>query len=183
MLSSTHEDAVRALEQANNTTAAPPLPWEAVSERVRSVAQKLQGSEAVMPPRVVVDLLATYYVNSVQPNRDNDPGVYWLPELLLSLQPPMPFESLLPALEQVFFSNERLWTLPKPRQTCAAWIVYVCDKWFAECIPESGELFGGEDNAVGVIDTLRAVEASGALRGDYLEVCAGLRGRIEARMR
>ena len=89
----------------------------------------------------------------------------------------VPHETLLPILEQLYYSNEHPFVGGK-RKIVAGKMVYLLQKWF-EASVRSGErvLFGSEENASTVQDCLASL-LRGDLDAQWRHMAEGLAARI-----
>ncbi|KAF2098698.1 nuclear pore complex protein [Rhizodiscina lignyota] len=167
-------------------------PWERVGERIRTMGAKLQLSEVAFAIQVVLPLAAKYYVDQVLKgdgvlghNRQaRMPPQEWVPALFADLS--VPFETMVVVLEGLFYGNEAPWNDRRNRGIVGAWIVYVVQRWFSDSLANgaAGELvFGGEENAMGVLQTLKNVEGANVLTPVTTEESRLLRARIEGALR
>jgi nuclear pore complex protein Nup155 len=105
---------------------------------------------------------------------------HWVIETFLALS--VPYESLLPTLESMFFNEEPPFT-GRNLRFIADDILYVVEKWFEEGIRGvGGALLGGDNNARAISQLLEAAAASlggESKRGRFRE----LREHIEKRLR
>ena len=65
-------------------------------------------------------------------------------------------------------------------------MIHVIQKWFEESLTAGaagGLVFGGEDNAMAVLQTLRGVETASVLNTEAMEDARILRARIEGTLR
>ncbi len=199
LLTQTHQLAVGKYEKTQPDQAAP-QPWEVVAEAVRSMGAKLQLSESTFPIEVVLPLVGRYHVDHILAEdgmgtgvqgggsgrnpQVAGPGPNWVVEILMSLN--VPFETLLTVLEAMFHENEAPWTGKRNRGLVAGWMMHVIQKWFQESLTAGaagGLVFGGEENAIGVLESLRNIENAAVLNADGVEEARALRARIEGVLR
>jgi nuclear pore complex protein Nup155 len=97
-------------------------------------------------------------------------------DLFLDLE--IPHETLLPVLEQMYYSNEQPFVGNK-RKMIAAKTVHLIQKWF-EVSERSGErvLFGGEENFSTVQDCLQTLLRQGQLTDAWKRTAEGLEARV-----
>ena len=149
-------------------------PYEAVSEKVRSLATRLNLSETMFPIADLVPILERYAVefqNGVGPET-------WVADTFIDIG--VPFESLFSVFEGMFYNDE----VPfqgRNRRHLAHELIYIVGLWFQESSRGTGKIFGGESNAIAVSEALRNVQPIlDARRGEDCEV---LRMRIEQMLR
>jgi nuclear pore complex protein Nup155 len=168
----THQTVVDKI--ANGDPDAP-QPYEAIITGVRDLAYRLNLNETTFPPDVLIPLLEKY---KVEQQRDIGPST-WVMDLFLEVE--IPHETIIPILERILYNNEA----PFSGRNCsyiANDAFYVIEKWYAHCIRRNTPLFGGVDNARGMVQFLTMLTGNGLAqekRHDALE----LRQRIEAQLR
>ena len=166
LLDRTHEEALEHGE---------PLPYEAVSEKVRSLGNRLNLSESMFPVADLVPMIRKYaheFQHEVGPD-------IWVMDTFSDLQ--VPFESILSALEEMFYHDEAPFQ-GRNRRFIANDMVYVIGLWYRASSRGVGVAFGGESNAEGVSQMLQVLLRSG-LDEQRAEQCQALRMRIEHTMR
>ena len=161
LLERTHEETV---------TRGEPQPYEAISEKVRSLGTRLNLSETMFPVSDLVPILERYAVefqNGVGPET-------WVMDTCIDVG--VPFESLFSVLESMFYNDEAPFQ-GKNRRYIANELVYVVGLWFQESARGPGKILGGEQNAAAISQVLQSVQPTlDARRG---EECQILRMRIE----
>lgn len=169
LINQTHEESYAIHGRARR-------PWEAVGEKVRALGRRLHSSSATFPIPILLPMLERYII---QPQEEHPPPS-WAIDIMLELD--IPHETLLPVLEQLYYSNEHPFVGSK-RKIVASKMVYLLQKWF-EASVRSGEriLFGSEENASTVQDCLASL-----LRGDldptWRQQAEALAARIAQAMR
>ncbi|KAF2141417.1 uncharacterized protein K452DRAFT_309183 [Aplosporella prunicola CBS 121167] len=166
LLEQTHDRAVE-----NNNT-----PWEMVAETVRSLGPKLGLSDTTFNIAMVLPLLERYAITH---QRGVGPSS-WVVDVFLDLG--VPHESIVASLEATFYNNEAPFA-QRQRRWIANDIVYVVERWYDESTRVGGFAFGEVENAASVQELLRAVEQSGALDVEWVEIAQELRARIELVLR
>lgn len=133
-------------------------PWEAVGDEVRKMGRRLHAANATFPIQFLLPTLEKY---AIDPKRQPPPPDAWALDLFLELE--IPHETLLPVLEQMYYSNEQPFTGTK-RKLVAAKMVYLIGRWF-EASERSGErvLFGSEECFSTVQDCLSILIRQGQL--------------------
>ena len=94
----------------------------------------------------------------------------------------VPYESLFPVLEGMFYNDEQPFH-GRNRKVIAAELVYVARLWLQETSRGKGKLLGGDQNAEAVSQTLLLLQQNGGLEAAKAEECAQLRVRIEHMLR
>lgn len=150
------------ITQTNNESPAlfgtQRAPWEAVGAKVRELGRRLHTAPSTFPIHALLPMLERYAAET--PSANQIPQT-WAVDIFLDLE--IPHETLLPALEQVFYGNEHPFTGNR-RKYIAAKIVYLLGKWMAAS-EMSGEriLFGSEENLSMAVDVLSQLMRSGML--------------------
>lgn len=94
----------------------------------------------------------------------------------------MPYETLLPVLESMFYNDEAPFQ-GRNRRVITQHILYVVQRWWARSSKSGKVPFGSEENAVGIVELLRMLERQGMLGDGELEDVRALKGGIEAALR
>ena len=166
LLDRTHEEAMERGE---------PLPYEAVSEKIRSLGNRLNLSESMFPVGDLVPMVRKYayeFQHEVGPET-------WVMDTFIDLQ--VPFESLLSALERMFYHDEAPFQ-GRNRRFIANDMVYIIGQWYRESSRGAGAAFGGESNAEAISQMLQVLLQDG-LNEQRAEQCQALRLRIEHTLR
>lgn len=103
----------------------------------------------------------------------------WVIDLLIDVD--MPFESIYSALETIFYNSEAPFT-GRNRNIIAMHMVYTIKKWFEDCLRKNQRIFGGDDNAATISNTLAMLTQNG-LNRDQIEETQELRQSIERMFR
>lgn len=168
-------------------------PYEAISQRLVSLARRVHLSETIFPVgeyRSLVTLIdvsdfaiatlsAMLHRYSFEYQRGVAPTT-WISDLFMELS--VPYESLVSALESQFYADEPP-LAGRHRRQLASDLLHVVQKWLAESSklnPKSA--LGGEENAVGIGNILQEV-GSASLSPSITEDCEILRARIDASLR
>ncbi|TKX18355.1 putative nucleoporin NUP170 [Elsinoe australis] len=150
-------------------------PWEAVASKVRLLAVRLRGSEAVFPVQTLLPMLERYaveYQRAVGPRG-------WVVDLFVELE--APFEVLLSVLEAMWHAGE----VPfqgKQRGSLAGEIVRLCDAWARES-EKRGErrVFGGEEGLMAVEELVGLVGRASETESEVKREAERLMSRIAGR--
>ncbi|KAI9839285.1 MAG: hypothetical protein M1819_003280 [Sarea resinae] len=191
------------LEQTHAETVerGEPQPYEAVAEQVRSLGGRLNLSESTFPLSTLVPMLERY---ALEYQRNVGPAT-WVLDTFLDLH--VPFEPLLAVLEALFYNDEAPFQ-GRNRRIIAADVLYLVQRWYQSSArgggggggggagtgaggiggAGGGRLFGGDAVAVGVAQTLAAVQqvlarGGGGEDAEAVELCQTLRVRIEQTLR
>jgi len=166
------------IEQIHTDTeaAGEPQPYEAVSQKVRSLGSRLRLADATFSPAMLLPMLERY---ALEYQRGKGPST-WVVDLFVDLE--VPFENLVPVLEQLYYANEQPFQ-GKNRRVLAGDLVYVLVRWF-ESSERSGAIpFGSEDNSTGVEEMVAGLIRSGDVEGQRRDEAETLRSRIAQAMR
>lgn len=127
---------------------------------------------------VILPLLLKYHVTHAEANPTQPAN--WALDIFIDLN--IPYETLLSVLESMFYDESPPFT-GRNRRWIAEWIVYTAQKWYEDSARAGEFVFGGEENAVAVAETLRVVLAAGLLDQVTAEKGAILRERVEQVLR
>ncbi|EEP77581.1 conserved hypothetical protein [Uncinocarpus reesii 1704] len=162
LIKDTHDDA---------SVKGTPLPYEAVIEKVRTLANRLRMSEITFPVPILLPMLEKYVLErqlGVGPQT-------WVIDLFLDLQ--VAHETLYTILESMFYNDE----VPfqgRNRVYIGNDLVYLISRWYQETVRIGGGVFGSHVLANRVSEMLLLIQQSGGDR-EIIEVCRDLRMRIE----
>ncbi|KAI9821284.1 MAG: hypothetical protein M1827_004020 [Pycnora praestabilis] len=170
LLESTHRET---------TERGEPQPWEAMTEKVRSLGNRLNLSESTFPIPDLVPMLETYAYE----HQRNIPPSTWIPDLFIEIQ--IPYESLLPVLETIFYNDEAPFQGRSNKRYISQDMLYVIQRWFQDTVRGGdGRILGGEANAASVSQTLLVLQERGSgLDEGSVEECRELRMRVEGMLR
>ncbi len=99
----------------------------------------------------------------------------WIIDTFLDLQ--VPYESILPVLEQMVYNNEAPFQ-GRNRRYIANDLLYLIQRWYQDTERAGGRILGGESNAQAISDILEQLEERGLEQGK-VEECRALRTRIQ----
>ncbi|GAB7362931.1 hypothetical protein MBLNU230_g3230t1 [Neophaeotheca triangularis] len=135
--------------------------YEMVGETVRSLGRRLNTGDAIFPINILLPTLEEYALEAAP---EMQPPPSWAIDIFLELE--IPFETLLPVLEQTYYSNEPPFQ-GKNRKIPAGDMVYLIKRWL-ENSEKRGEhmLFGSEENAVTAQDCLQSLLRTGDLENN-----------------
>ncbi|KAL1959764.1 hypothetical protein VTO42DRAFT_1350 [Malbranchea cinnamomea] len=150
-----------------------PLPYEALIEKIRTLAGRLRMSEAIFPVQVLLPLLERYFIEHKSEHGANSSA--WIIDLFLDLN--VAHETLYTGLETLFYNDEVPFHGPN-RKYIGRDLVYLIQRWFQETVRIGGGVFGSDALAGRVSEVLLLLQQSGLDR-DLVEVCRDLRMRIE----
>ncbi|KAI9728065.1 MAG: hypothetical protein M1834_007781 [Cirrosporium novae-zelandiae] len=159
----------------DTVAAGQPLPYEAMAAQIRTLGNKLSLSETTFPINDILPMLERYafeYQRAVGP-------ATWVIDLFLELQ--VPYETLLPILESMFYNDEAPFTGPN-RRVIADDMIYVIRRWFQDSGRGGGTLFGNEIATEQILDMLQMLQQSG-LDANKAAECQALKNRIEQLVR
>jgi nuclear pore complex protein Nup155 len=169
LIESTHRKIVEQGDQATE------MPYEAVIQVVRDTAFKLNLSESIFPPTMMIPMLERYAFE----HQRGLGAPTWVVDLFIDIG--IPFETLLSVLEAMFYNDEAPFS-GRNRIIIAKDMVQVIKKWYEHCSRHHQRLFGSEDNAAAIIQTLTMLTQNG-LTGKELEEAQDLKRKIERELR
>ncbi len=111
-------------------------------------------SETVFPPALIIPMLERYAF-------EHQRGVgapTWVMDLFIEIG--IPFETLVSVLETMFYNDEAPF-LGRNRRIIADHMVYVIDVWYKHCMRTNQRLFGSEENAAAITQTLAMLLQNG----------------------
>lgn len=150
-----------------------PLPYEAVIEKIRTLAGRLRMSEVIFPVQVLLPLLEKYFLE--HETQHGASTSTWVVDLFLDLN--VAHETLYTSLEALFYNDE----VPfhgENRKGIGKDLVYLIQRWFQDSVRVGGGVFGSDALAGRVSEVLHLLQQSG-LNRDLVEVCRDLRMKIE----
>lgn len=150
-------------------------PYEAVIEKVRSLASRLRMSEIAFPVPILLPMLERYVLErqlGVGPRT-------WVIDLFLDLQ--VAHETLYTVLEAMFYNDEVPFQGPN-RMFIAEDLIYLISRWYQETVRVGGGVFGSDALAARVSELLLLIQQCGGDR-QIMEACRELRTRIEQALR
>lgn len=146
-----------------------PLPYEAVADKIRSLAQRLGMAESFFPVEDLVWLLKKYqfeFQKGVGPDT-------WVVDVMIDVQ--VPFDTLLGALESIWSNGEAPFAAPGNRRYISSDILYAIHEWYRRSVRSGGSLFGSESNQAAVAEMLRELQtAASGLDARKKEDCRAL---------
>jgi len=162
------------IEQTHRETesAGEPLPYEAVAVKVRSLGTQLRLADATFPIPVLLPMLERY---ALEFQRGVGPTT-WVLDLFLDLG--VPYESLLLALERLYYANEQPFQ-GKNRRILGGDLIYLLTRWFVAS-ERGGDrvIFGSEDYVAGVQEIIELLLKSNDLDSTRLADAESLRFKI-----
>lgn len=178
----TTADALQGLTKESRDASA--QPWEVVANRIREMGQKLELSEVYFPIGTVLPLTAKYHVTEILEgngvvSQGSGPPPTWVPSIFIDIG--VPYETIVTALESVFYSNEQPFTGRLNRGIVGGWLIYAAARWLEESsIDGLSTPYGSVDNAMAVIESVRGIEGSSVLGARETEDARRLRASIES---
>jgi len=105
----------------------------------------------------------------------------WVVDIFIDLN--ASYEAIFATLEGMFYNDE----IPfkgRHRHYIASDLLHVIQRWYAESSQQGVKaLFGGEDNAVTISQTLAALQLQGGMDEARVEEARALRERVEIMLR
>jgi nuclear pore complex protein Nup155 len=157
------------------TKKGAPVQYEAVIEKVRSLAERLRMSEATFPVPILLPMLERYVIE----NQFRVGPSTWVIDLFLDLH--VAHELLYTVLESLFYNDE----VPfhgANRRYIAHDLVYLIHRWFHDTVRVGGGVFGSDALAGRVSEVLLLLQQSG-LDEDAVQLCRDLRMKIDQVLR
>ena len=149
-------------------------PYEAIIEKVRGLAQRLNLSETMFPVSVLIPMLKRYAFEC----QNGIGSETWVVDTLIDVG--VPFESLYSVLEHMFLAAEQPFQ-GKNMRYIANDIVYVVRLWLLDRTRGFGELQVSEANAAAISMQLQNLQPT--LDARRMEECRMVRMKIEAILR
>jgi nuclear pore complex protein Nup155 len=169
LLESTHAKIVEQGDQATE------LPYEAVIQVIRATAYKLNLSETIMPPPLLIPMLLRY---SYEHQRGLGAPI-WVTDLFIEIG--FPYEILLSVLEAMFYNDETPFE-GRNRRIIGNNMVHVIKMWYLHCTRNNQRIFGSDENAATILQSLTMLTQNG-LTGAELEDAQALKRKIERELR
>lgn len=147
-----------------------PLPYEAVIEKVRTLAHRLRMSSVTFPVRTLLPMLERYRVE----NQQHDAST-WVVDLFLELQ--VEHEMIYTVLESLFYNDE----VPfqgSNRKYIGHDLTYLISRWLNDTVRIGGGAFGSEVLASRISEMLLLLQQAG-LDNEVIHACRDMRVRIE----
>jgi nuclear pore complex protein Nup155 len=154
------------IKMAHDSVAARPpndqegkfaLPFEAVLDQVKRMADQLSLSEILFPIEVVIPMVERY---SFEYQRDVGPKT-WVVDLFIDVG--IPHANILSVLEAMFYNDEAPFQ-GNNRKIIGSEMFTVIKKWYAFCRSSNQSSFGGADAANGVIEMLTVLQQNQGFR-------------------
>jgi len=92
-----------------------------------------------------------------------------------------PYETLLSVLEAMFYNDETPFE-GRNRRIIGNNMVHVIRMWYQHCTSNNQRIFGGDDNATTILETLTMLTQNG-LTGPELEDAQALKRKIERELK
>ncbi|KAK2734191.1 hypothetical protein FQN57_001845 [Myotisia sp. PD_48] len=152
-----------------------PLPYEAVIDKVRAMAQRLRMSDVAFPVQTLLPMLERY---TLERQKDVGPST-WVIDLFLELQ--VEPELLYTILESLFYNDE----VPfhgTNRKYIGHDLAYLISRWFNDTIRLGGGAFGSDVIAHRVSEMLLLLQQA-RLDKEVTQACRDMRLRLEQALR
>jgi nuclear pore complex protein Nup155 len=151
------------------------LPYEAIINLIRDMANRLKNSETTFSPTMLIPLLELYALQE-----QNGIGARnWVMDLCIHVG--WPFEIIIAVLNDMFYADTPPFQA-RNKQILADHILYCVGQWYDECMRSNQRLFGSEENAQEICTMLDELVNSG-LTAEETEVANVLRRKIERSFR
>ena len=152
------------------------MPYEAISEKLRSLGPRLNLSETMVPVNELIPMLKRYafeFQKGIGPST-------WVVDTFIDIN--VPFESIFTVLDSMFYANEAPFH-DRNRRYVADDLIHVVRLWVQQTTRDNGMILGSEENARAVSHALQMLGQPGGLERDKQEECQMLRTKIEYSLR
>lgn len=173
-ITTTWQDLIQGVHEETLKNGTP-LPYEAVIEKVRSLALRLRMSDVAFPVKTLLPMLERYRLE----HQKNDGPPTWVVDLFLELQ--VEPEVLYTVLESLFYNDE----VPfhgANRKFIGNDLAYLISRWFNETSRLGGAAFGSDVIAARVSEMLLLLQQS-RLDKDVVQACRDMRVKLEQSFR
>ncbi|EGE08194.1 nuclear pore complex protein Nup155 [Trichophyton equinum CBS 127.97] len=173
-ITTTWQDLIQGVHEETLKNGTP-LPYEAVIEKVRSLALRLRMSDVAFPVKTLLPMLERYRLE----HQKNDGPPTWVVDLFLELQ--VEPEVLYTVLESLFYNDE----VPfhgANRKFVGNDLAYLISRWFNETSRLGGAAFGSDVIAARVSEMLLLLQQS-RLDKDVVQACRDMRVKLEQSFR
>ena len=137
---------------------------------------RLHLSEATFPVSSLIPLIKRY---QFEHQRGVGPST-WVVEIFIDLG--VPYEDIFAVLETMLYNDEAPF-MGNNRGYIAGDMLFVATKWFADTCRGAGKIFGSDEQATAVLESLQTVMTAGGLSREKVEDCQALRLRITQMVR
>lgn len=150
--------------------------WETLGQKIRDLGRRLEGSDAFFPVHEIVPMLDRYIAGPKQ-SGEHKPSPEWVLDIFLDVD--VPHETLLPILEQLYYSHAEPFHKPSRRRLVAGQIIDLLFRWYRDS-ERRGErvVFGNEESASTVQDVVASLLRED-LDPEARQVGEGLVGAVE----
>lgn len=154
--------------------------WANLGEKIRELGRRLEGSDAFFPVHEILPMLERYVVGATQRNIGR-PSPEWALDVFLDLD--VPHETLLPVLEQLYYSHADPFSQPSRRRVLAGQMLSLIQRWLGDS-ERRGErvVFGSEESASTVQDVVASLLRD-ELDPEARRLGEGIVGFVEKAMR
>lgn len=161
------------IEKIVKNPEATEQPYEGLITAVQDMSRRVNNSENTFNPAIVISQIENFYLSkdnmSISPRN-------WVVDLFISVN--WPYETILGTIANLFYTNAAPMKERRQRSALAYQMFYVCQQWYEDCMRHNTRLFGGEDQAREVDETLKTCIESGLDPNDQ-ENAVELRRKIE----
>lgn len=155
LIKTTHEEVVAKNEIATANSERPPQPYEAVINVVKNVAYRLNRSEIIFSPEIVIPLLEKYCLEF---QKDVGPPT-WVMDLFIDID--VGYERIVQELEKMIHNPVAPFDGRNSKYVKRD-LLYVIGQWFSHCVRHNEEVFGGAENVFYVQDLLAYLTSPGS---------------------
>lgn len=141
---------------------------------VRDMSRRLKNSETTFSSATIIPLVESYAIEQLGGEPTN-PNPEWIPNLFIEVG--FAYDTILSILQGLFVND--IAPFNGRNRNFVGWqMVYVCEKWYLECVRSNQRLFGTEENAAEISQILEMLRQSG-LNGKYAVRATELQRKIE----
>lgn len=156
---------LKALE--NNSAT----PYEAIVTMVIDMSIRLKTSETTFSAKILVPLIESYAIE-----HQNGVGAKtWVPDLFIRVG--LQFDAILVALQPLYL-NDLAPFVGRNKRVIAYHMLYICERWYQDCIRNNKRIFGTEENAAEIGEVLEMLAQNG-LAGEEANQAVSLRTKID----
>jgi nuclear pore complex protein Nup155 len=112
------------------------------------MAARLSYSENTFSPAILIPMIETYAYEW----QDRMGSRTWVPDLFIHVK--FSFETIVANLQNLWY-NDKAPFVGRAKVVIAQHLVYVCQKWYEDCLRNNRRFFGSEDIAAEITDLLQ----------------------------
>lgn len=155
LIKATHDEIEARNQTASGSGERPPQPYEAVINIVKNVAYRLNRSEIIFSPEIVIPLLEKY---CLEDQKDVGPPT-WVMDLFIDIE--VGYERIVQELEKMIHNPVAPFD-GRNSKYIKRDMLYVIGQWYNHCIRHNEDIFGGSENVFYVTDLLMYLTSPGS---------------------